>query len=503
MAHFLRLPRELRDLIYEYYFDGEGGFKYDFVTNKLRWADGLSIDLSLVLACRQIAAETHGLALRTNTLRFKTFHSDHTQEHASVLHIVNREIYERQESLLDSLAPELLSQEQAQVAKSLYPQFAPVIDYWRLRGKIRHIGALCEECCVTPSIWRDFVAFTLNLISQQPGFLGEAEALKLEARQKRSGFLFGPRVTVIPDPDPHEDARTLALNEARPVPWQITDIEEIAKLRELIIDDNVVPHSNTKYTYSAASMALRLLHSMPRVTRDNIRKIILIEDRESIAFPQSHGRGFIDVCREHPQLKVERFVSLWRNAIPVSYKDISAYLHGDQNFLDHGLLDRHRCDAGFISQGVGTWIMEARALPSLGMPQDSFTLVLDGDPLPDQTSRIFKIIQRDAAWQSALDICYDTGLLPRPSWPDKRIYTASFIHEEFPEAIGAISTHSSLVRTNFPVGAPYDVEQLLQEHEGWTPEDWEEGWQLHGPHQFQTEAPLPPWHLLRWQHVIR
>jgi hypothetical protein len=242
---------------------------------------------------------------------------------------------------------------------------------------------------------------------------------------------------------------------------------------------------------------------MPRVTRDNIRKIILIEDRESIAFPQSHGRGFIDVCRKHRQLKVERFVSLWRNAIPVSYKDISAYLHGDQNFLDHGLLDRHRCDAGFISQGVGTWIMEARALPSLGMPQDSFTLVLDGDPLPDQTSRIFKIIQRDAAWQSALDICYDTGLLPRPSWPDKRIYTASFIHEEFPEAIGAISTHSSLVRTNFPVGAPYDVEQLLQEHEGWTPEDWEEGWQLHEPHQFQTEAPLPPWHLLRWQHVIR
>jgi hypothetical protein len=218
MAHLLRLPRELRDLIYEYYFDGEGGFKYDFVTNKLRWADGLSIDLSLVLACRQIAAETHGLALRTNTLRFKTFHSDHTQEHASVLHVVNREIYERQESLLDSLAPELLSQEQAQVAKSLYPQFAPVIDYWRLRGKIRHIGALCEECCVTPSIWRDFVAFTSNLISQQPGFLGEAKALKLEARQKRSGFLFGPRVTVIPDPDPHEDARTLALNEARPVP---------------------------------------------------------------------------------------------------------------------------------------------------------------------------------------------------------------------------------------------------------------------------------------------
>ena len=90
MAHLLRLPRELRDLIYEYYFDGEGGFKYDFVTNKLRWADGLSIDLSLVLACRQIAAETHGLALRTNTLRFKTFYSDHTQEHASVLHVVNR-----------------------------------------------------------------------------------------------------------------------------------------------------------------------------------------------------------------------------------------------------------------------------------------------------------------------------------------------------------------------------------------------------------------------------
>ncbi|CAN9167452.1 unnamed protein product [Alternaria sp. RS040] len=509
MSRLLQLPRELRDVIYAYYFRGEGGFVYDFAANKIRRADGYPIELSLVLTCRHVAAEAHGLALQINAVRFATFHSDDTQEQASVLHIFNEEFYVEKESLLDSLAPKLLSPEQAQAAKSLYPQFAPVIDHWRLHGGIHFLCLLCSKHRVTPSIWRDFVAFTLNLISQQPGFLGEARALKLKSHQTNSGAWYGPGETFglgpkpMPDPDPHEDKRSIALNEAKPMPWQITALEEIAELRRLTIDDNTFPYSNTKYSYSAASAALRWLHSIPKAMRDNIRKIVLMEDRESIAFPQSHGRGFIDICQDHPQLKVERFVSLWRTAIPVSYEDEVSYLAGTQEFIDDGLLEDDRCHANVISKGVGAWIMEAMALPSLGMPHGSFTLVLDGDPLPEQTSRLFRIIQRDAAWQSALNICYTNGLLPRPSWLEKRLETAGFIHEEFPEAVGAISTHSSLVRTNFPVSAPCDVEQLLREHEGWTLEDWEAGWALHEPREFQTEAPLPPWHLLRWQHVIR
>jgi hypothetical protein len=41
--------------------------------------------------------------------------------------------------------------------------------------------------------------------------------------------------------------------------------------------------------------------------------------------------------------------------------------------------------------------MEALALPSLGMPADSFTLTFDGDLLPEKTTQVFEAVQRDAS----------------------------------------------------------------------------------------------------------
>ena len=40
------------------------------------------------------------------------------------------------------------------------------------------------------------------------------------------------------------------------------------------------------------------------------------------------------------------------------------------------------------------------------MPQDTnaFTLVLEGEPTPKRSSEVFRqVVQRDAAWQAALD----------------------------------------------------------------------------------------------------
>jgi hypothetical protein len=75
-----------------------------------------------------------------------------------------------------------------------------------------------------------------------------------------------------------------------------------------------------------------------------------------------------------------------------------------------------RLRAEDITKAVGTWVMEALALPSLGMPEDSFTLILDGSPTPKHTSEIFRtVVQRDAAWQTALNLSYSRGLLRKPS----------------------------------------------------------------------------------------
>jgi len=486
MSPLLRLPRELRNHIYDYYFSCDGGYIHVFETNKLRRADDQPIELSLVLSCRQIAAETHGLALRSNTLRFTTFHSDATQEQAGLLHAVNKTITFMKEKLLNCATDDHLGEEQAQTAKKAYPQFMHVIDHWRSQGT-RIIGRFYLTrfliCGEAPSIWRDFVAFTLDLVSRQPGFI---EQTRMHLKHE------------VNDDEVH------LINKADPKPWQIMGDVEISRLQTFTRVSFESPHvwPSTKYAYSAASIALLFLDSLPTTARENIRKIMLLEDRESISFPESHGRGFIAICQKHPQLKIERFVSLWKNVLPVHKVLLSFYLGDNQRFFDEGDMDNDRCPARQITKAVGAWVKEAMSLPELGMPHGSFTLVLDGDPCPELSSRAFRIVQRDVIWQTALDTCYARGHLPQPSWLKRRLLTAGYMFEGLPEAVGHLSMTSPLIRTNFPVESPYDVEQLLRDHEGWSAEDWEYIWELHEPKEFQTEPPLLPWHLLRQGHVI-
>jgi hypothetical protein len=63
-----RLPRELRDVIYEHYAMVQDGLVHDFETNKLATGDGGSIDLSLMLTCRLAAEQMRGLHLKLNSL---------------------------------------------------------------------------------------------------------------------------------------------------------------------------------------------------------------------------------------------------------------------------------------------------------------------------------------------------------------------------------------------------------------------------------------------------
>lgn len=63
-----------------------------------------------------------------------------------------------------------------------------------------------------------------------------------------------------------------------------------------------------------------------------------------------------------------------------------------------------RLMAANISQYyLSPWIIEALTLPSLGMPIEAFTLILDGSPTPEKSSEVWKVVQRDAAWQAAFE----------------------------------------------------------------------------------------------------
>jgi hypothetical protein len=94
----------------------------------------------------------------------------------------------------------------------------------------------------------------------------------------------------------------------------------------------------------------------------------------------------------------------------------------------------------FITKEVARWLAEGMELPSLGTPDGSFTMTLDGNPLPELTARVFNMVQRDAMWQTALDLRYNRDArLPKSTWFDRRHGDAlcpgastMYHHENFP-----------------------------------------------------------------------
>ncbi|KAF2677962.1 hypothetical protein K458DRAFT_248300, partial [Lentithecium fluviatile CBS 122367] len=66
-------------------------------------------------------------------------------------------------------------------------------------------------------------------------------------------------------------------------------------------------------------------------------------------------------------------------------------------------------------------------------------------------------VQRDAAWQSALDECYERGYLPTPSWFERRSRLC-YKYEGFLEALFDIVNGRSIVHCNFDTCDPVDVE---------------------------------------------
>jgi hypothetical protein len=148
--------------------------------------------------------------------------------------------------------------------------------------------------------------------------------------------------------------------------------------------------------------------------------------------------------------------------------------------------------------------MEASRLPALGLPSHSFTLVIDGEPIPTASTRVFDVLQRDAVWQLAYEgSVNDPSIRPTPpGWLQIR-ESKAFIMEGFPEALGDISQGISLVKCNFPTGQAQPIDPIVaQEGHTWSPTRWGNYWMVKGYKNLDTEAPLPARLEIRFEDIL-
>ena len=124
---------------------------------------------------------------------------------------------------------------------------------------------------------------------------------------------------------------------------------------------------------------------------------LIYEDRQSVAFPESHALALIPYCLENPHLRIERLLNVWRNVLPSGY-DLLLWMAARPEIINMPAhIDCINSESARIGTTFAVWILEAMRLADQGMPLNSFKLVFDGYPAPEQSSQIFDLLKNTAA----------------------------------------------------------------------------------------------------------
>lgn len=155
---------------------------------------------------------------------------------------------------------------------------------------------------------------------------------------------------------------------------------------------------------------------------------------------------------------------------------------------------RYELDSRYIAEIVAGWLLEGLATVDVGMPADVFTLVLDSGPAADLCSDVFhNVVHRRLAWQTALERCYNQGILAPPSH-DNPEYTYCSVSQDLWKALDHLTNQTSVLRCNFDPGRPWNVDKIFSECCTWDIYYWQLSWShSSGPREFNVPPPVLDW----------
>ncbi|KAM5345934.1 hypothetical protein ACJ41O_011795 [Fusarium nematophilum] len=355
-------------------------------------------------------------------------------------------------------------------------------------------------------------AWTAWTETETPSMIAEAAkySLRVVAEQHQTEFnelvsqMF-PESTVLPS-----DILQLGFK-----PWAIPSHSDLSKMGDQFGDANIWRHVQAwhhghwinpgdrsyhpsnyppteflyreKLRFSAAAAAIRFLGRLPPSKRLQLRNVVLHEDHVAVGTPECHARGLIPFCKENPRLRVERRVSLLHNIFQtpalLDFFDLGDFERGTS---------RRRSELVYSSalrHGVADWLRDALAVVDAGMPADSFTLVLDGEPDVNFCSDMFELAIRwpiacDTAWKAC------SGRLVHFPPEEKEI---PIVNDEALQAMEHLFDQTSVLRRNFHPGLPLDIEMEVEKRRSWTIHQWYNDHNRARSTKFDMTQHLPNW----------
>lgn len=545
----LALPWDILEPIFSYVFRVEGGYVFDSTSEKLVTSSGSPINLSLMYTCRSIWEDTKDMPLSLNNITFSTLYTPEWRPWAGrFCHLCN---YHRllQTDLLFHLRAEITPDMCSEVDRrfpSVMPKLREELDLeyrWRGVGNCQHappgrLPGLAPEykCyrwrinrwegidriprifpCATwvkdPHTCKQAIEYTLKLIARaQRGKF--ALLIKMALPRWPHSMSLGGFLDIsldswdIPPRDKLEVLGYLFQDEnqwAGLLDWPKRD--PVNDPENYPLDSDYVGYQE-KYRFSATAVAIWFIRKLSLRQRLSLKKVTLVEDKLSVNRPAIHGTGLIPLCQENPDLRIQRHLVLsqaLQSFRPNSWgeSDFDDQWNGRRRLLGP---DRQKWVSPLCLTGdLLLWIAEASRLPSLGMPANSYTLVLDGGHhgayFSDLTQNVFLEFCAAALAYHKCRV-FNIGLhLPEPSYVWLSLPTHWARALSVPIRLYSEFGHPKqvpLIQSNFDFGTLPNVSRRFQNCAGWNNDRW--FWARDFCFRMWT-APYPP-AFGRWQDNV-
>ncbi|EXK28786.1 hypothetical protein FOMG_14683 [Fusarium oxysporum f. sp. melonis 26406] len=451
--NLVTLPYDVRIKIFQDYFRVEGGYVFSSESEKLTTADGQLLDFSLMYTCRSIANHTKHLPFTLNNISFSTFFSPEWRAWAGrhqflshflcilkadlIYHLQGTEMSPELESALQEKFPHLMPDfknrlERVYSSRGFFKKDPSglsgyAFQYWEESRDVSDIiGDWGDE---RVRLWGKNASMAMEAIAFSLRFLGERQGLKLAS----------------------------LLDKAFPS-WIASHYQQ--KLLGLSLDP--------------------FFRQLSVEQRQQLRGVTLIEDAYAVCSSSTHAMGLIEFCQYNPRLRIHRHIKLCRR-IPAAFHPcwdhLAYYCVGGGNRTEYN--DGADIIPEYAVKGISIWLEEAILLPGAGMPGNSYTLCLDGEPDKPFFSDTFQniLLRHDASIQASRELFrmrphQFNGAPPYRRWQGGHLSKALkylIDHHSISESIDSVP----LICSNFHPGQPLDIESFIQERLEWESQDWE------------------------------
>ncbi|EWG54036.1 hypothetical protein FVEG_12339 [Fusarium verticillioides 7600] len=471
---FLSLPPELRHMIYKYYYTTAEGYFLQPISRKLVAADRKPIDLALIYTCRLIAYETRNLPLLYNNITVSTVYDPKLRPWAGRFDYLLFAQFQKQVSLVLILGNWFLTEEMWVRIEQTFPWFVP-----QLRDALhqhRHGSHRIDLTRFTDwGLSNSFNYSAAPFVRKSYGLSALCEALEFTLRALAQGRTekFDTIVEYeLLDWEYYGSDRLLNFLDKCFKPWDVPHTDVLAEMGRKFGDDHLWPtlgawepnrfhtrEHRTKFRISAASAAIGWLNKLPANKRICIRDMVIVEDYPSVGRQECHAAGLVPFCRENPQLRINHRVSMLSVIFSRALLIRAGSFGSLANYAEHEIGAEAFDQANQVSfYEIAEWLAEIVSLPKAGMPNESYTFTLDGEPMAFICSRIFQqIVLRKEAMRLTIE-----RRLPSLD-PEERDYMGSYLHRGHGNAFAQLIDNSSFVKTNFDPGQLWNAEKMLAE----------------------------------------